>query len=127
MDFRQRLQRYLIGIGIGLLLSYLLLGDRLGNREWTPKARVKQRLEATLLEATPIAREQLALRGLELADVRGAIPAAKVDLGNTLRRGDSIFYLLDTELQGEEVRLIVLGLRDFDRDSTATLWELHAR
>lgn len=50
-----------------------------------------------------------------------------MDVSDTEHRGDSLFYAVNTKLQGKDTRLIVVGLRDFDRDSTATLWAIQGR
>ncbi len=123
-DFRRRLLRYLIGVSIGLGLSFLFLGDRLGNMKWTPKARIKQRLEATLVRATPAATAAMQQRSITLEQVRASIPDAQVDMGATRRSADSIWYTLRAEPGGVPAQLVIVGLRNFDRDTTATLWSL---
>lgn len=127
MDLKRRLQLYLVGLIIGGVAAYFFFGERLTNAAWTPEEKIKQRLRSTLLKATPEAEEQLRSRSIELSDVRGAIGQASVEFSSTERKGDSLFYRVDTRLNGAEARLIILGLRDFDRDSTATLWRIEER
>ena len=86
-----------------------------------------QRLRSTLIQAAPEAQRALQERALQLADVRAAVDRATIDLGRTVRTSDTLYYAVDTDLKGENVRLIVVGLRDFDRDSTATLWRIEQR
>ncbi|MCW5899096.1 MAG: hypothetical protein KIT10_07475 [Flavobacteriales bacterium] len=124
MDFRRRLLRYLIGVAIGLGLSILFLGDRLGNMAWTPQARIKQRLTATLVRATPQAEEAMRARSITLEEVRASIPESRVHLRATRRTADSIWYTLRAEPDGVPALLVIAGMRDADVDSTATLWSL---
>lgn len=127
MDLKRRLQLYLIGLIIGGVVAYFFYGERLTNSAWTPSEKIKQRLRSTLVKASPEAEQQLNARSLQLSDVRNSLKEANVELGNTKRSGDSLFYTVETKLHGREARLIVVGLRDFDRDSTATLIRIEDR
>lgn len=127
MDLKRRLQLYLVGLIIGGVVAYFFYGDRLTNSAWTPEEKIKQRLRTTLIKASPEAEQQLATRSIQLSDVRASIEHASVDVSDTKRSGDSLFYTVDTKLQGRDARLVVVGLRDFDSDSTATLWSIQDR
>lgn len=124
MDLKRRLQLYLIGLIIGGGAAYFMMGDRLTNGAWTPEQKIKQRLRSTLLSASPQAEQQLAQRAISLGDVRTSLDSASVQLSDTKHSGDSIYYTVDTRLKGQEARLTIVALRDFDRDSTATLWSI---
>ena len=124
MDLKRRLQLYLVGLVIGGGAAYVMMGDRLTNGAWTPEQKIKQRLKSTLLQASPEAEQQLAQRTLSLGDVRTSLDSASVQLSDTKHSGDSIFYTVDTRLKGLGSRLTIVALRDFDRDSTATLWSI---
>jgi len=127
MDLKRRLQLYLVGLVIGGGMAYFIYGDRITNGAWLPEAKLKQRLRSTLIKATPEAERQLAERSLQLGDIRAALENAEVDFSASRRTPDTIYYAVDTKLQGSDVRLTVVGLRDFDRDSTATLWAIRPR
>ncbi|MBX2972898.1 MAG: hypothetical protein KF797_07340 [Flavobacteriales bacterium] len=127
MDLKRRLQLYLVGLIIGGVAAYFFYGERLTNSAWTPQEKIKQRLRSTLIQAAPEAEAQLQERSIDLATVRASLDKADVDLKDTKRTDDSLYYAVDTKLQGRDVRLIVVGLRDFDRDSTATLWRIEER
>lgn len=127
MDLKRRLQLYLVGLIIGGLVAYFFYGERLTNSAWTPSEKIKQRLRSTLVKASPEAEQQLNARSLQLSDVRNSLKEANVELSDTKRSGDSLYYSVETKLHGKEVRLIVVGLRDFDRDSTATLMRIEER
>lgn len=127
MDLQRRLTLYLFGLIIGGGVAYWYYGDRLTGGAWLPENKVKQRLESTLLKAAPQAQAQLEAWPADLEQVRKAIPTATVSFGQSVRTPDSIYYALEGTVAGKAARLVVVGLRDFDRDSTATLWELKAR
>ncbi len=127
MDLTRRLQLYLVGLIIGGAVAYFIYGERLTNSAWTPEEKIKQRFRSTLIKATPEVELQLTGRGLQLGDVRAALDSASVDFSASRRTKDSIYYAVDTRLQGRDIRLTVVGLRDFDRDSTATLWHIADR
>ena len=127
MDLKRRLQLFALGLVLGGLVAYGIFGDRLFNGAWTPTAKVKQRLLSTLVAATPEVQADLAERQLQLADVRKALATADINLSDTDRGDDTIFYAVDALLNGRTSRLTVMALRDFDRDSIATLWRIEDR
>jgi hypothetical protein len=127
MDLKRRLQLYLVGLIIGGVVAYFFYGDRLTNAAWTPEEKIKQRMRSTLVKATPEAEEQLAAWSMQLSDVRASIAEASVHVSDTERAGDSLYYTMDTKVLGRDARLVIVGLRDFDRDSTATLWRIEPR
>ena len=127
MDLKRRLQLYLVGLLIGGVVAYFFYGDRLTNAAWTPEEKIKQRLRSTLVQSSREANRQLQERNLGLADIRAALEHATIDLAQTKRTTDTVYYAVDTDLKGQPVRLVVVGLRDFDRDSTATLWRIQQR
>ena len=106
MDLQRRLTLYLFGLLIGGGMAYWIYGQRLTSGAWLPENKTKQRLESTLLRSTPAADKDLATWPADL---------------------ESIYYALDGTVNGRDARFVIVGLRDFDRDSTATLWSLRAR
>jgi len=118
----RRIRFYAIGLLIGGAAAYAILGDRLTNGAWTPESKVKQRLRSTLLKASPEAQQELIARNLQLADVRLAMPTADIDFGESERGDDTIFYAVEAMLNGNSTTMVIMALRDFDTDSTATLW-----
>ncbi len=127
MEFGRRLKLYLFGLIIGGVLAWLLYGERLLNAGWTPEARIKERIAATLLRTSDEGAEAMRRRSISLADVKAAIPDAEVILKETRRQGDSILYSLHASINTGPAHLIVLVREDYDRDSTATLLSLEAR
>ena len=122
MTLFRRIRFYAIGLLIGGAAAYAILGDRLTNDAWTPESKVKQRLRSTLLKASPKAQQELIVRNLQLADVRLAMPTADIDFGDTERGDDTIFYSVEAMLNGNSTTMVIMALRDFYTDSTATLW-----
>ena len=127
MDLKRRLQLYLVGLIIGGGMVYFIYGDRATNAAWTPESKLKQRLHSTLLQARPFAQDQLVDHALQLEEVRLAMPKASVDFGESRRTPDSIYYAVDATVKEKNFRFTIVGLRDFDRDSTATLWAIERR
>jgi hypothetical protein len=126
MDFGRRLRLFLFGLIIGSVLAWFFLGDRLTNTAWTPEARIKQRLTATLVKATPAAQAQLNAWPADLPTVRNAIPGSEVILSRTRRNGDSLFYSIDAEIGGRAAQLVVMVFEPYEIDSTATLLSLRS-
>ena len=124
MTLTRRIYLYLVGIILGGVVAYGIYGDRLFNGAWTPENKVRQRLQSTLIAITPEAQAALDERSLQLTEVRKALATADINLSDTQRGDDSIFYAVDAVLNGAESRLTILALRDFDTDSTATLWRI---
>ncbi|MBL7957019.1 MAG: hypothetical protein JNM49_03590 [Flavobacteriales bacterium] len=121
MDLQRRLTLYLIGLIIGGGAAYFFYGERLTSGAWMPEAKLRQRLRNTLVKATPAAQSELDARGLSLSDLRQRMDSARINLGASVRGDDSLIYMVTTPLRGKELTLRIGTLRDFDRDSTATL------
>ena len=121
MDLQRRLTLYLIGLIIGGGAAYFFYGERLTSGAWMPEAKLRQRLRNTLVKATPAAQSELDVRGLSLSDLRQRMDSARINLGASVRGDDSLIYMVTTPLRGKELTLRIGTLRDFDRDSTATL------
>ena len=124
MTLQRRLTLYMFGLIIGGGVAYWTYGTRLTGGAWLPEAKVKGRLRSTLLAATPSAQMQLDNRALDLATLRSHMDSASVDFGASRRTDDSLIYAVTARVHGSDLRLRVCALRDFDRDSTATLLEL---
>jgi hypothetical protein len=127
MDFGRRLKLFLFGLIIGGALAWLFFGQRLLNAGWTPSARIKKRIDATLIRASADAQRSMAAWPTDLRSVRAAVSEAEVILKETRRSGDSIFYTLDATVAGKAARSIVLVMEHYERDSTATLLSLTPR
>ncbi len=124
MPLRRRIFLYMIGVLIGGALAYSFYGERLVSAGWLPEQKIKQRLASTLIDARPPAREQLDGMQVQLADLRKMMPDASIDLKNSRRTDDSIYYRVDMTVADRPAEMIIAVLRDFDRDSTATLWSI---
>ncbi|MCB0791402.1 MAG: hypothetical protein H6595_08535 [Flavobacteriales bacterium] len=127
MTFQRRLQLYLFGLVLGGVLSYLIFGQRLFNAGWMPEDRIRLRLESTLVKGRPEALGRLRSWNADLGTLRGRMKSADVVLKRTERRGDSLFYHIDLDVNGHPATLEVLAFKNYDTDSTATLWELRER
>ncbi|MBK9147856.1 MAG: hypothetical protein IPM12_08570 [Flavobacteriales bacterium] len=124
MDLQRRLTLYLFGLIIGGAAAYWFYGERLTSGAWMPEAKLKQRLASTLLKAAPSAQAQLDARSITLAEIRHRMDSARIDFSASHRGADSLIYAVRAPFKGKELQLRISALRDFDRDSTATLLEL---
>lgn len=70
MNFSQRLIRYLVGMGIGLALVFMIFGPR-GCGKWLPGNQVKKRIREknANIEISPLANCQMKCQGLLLEDI----------------------------------------------------------
>lgn len=127
MDLKRRLFLYGIGLIIGGLLAFFFMGERLTNMKWTPEERIKLRLKSTLVKSTTEAHQAMLAWPTDLEAVKKSIPAADVLVKNTVRNGDSLFYVLDAEISDRPARMVFLVFSDAMSDTTATLWELGSR
>ena len=125
MSLQRRLTLYLFGLIIGGGVSYWIYGKRITSGAWLPEHKTKQRLVSTLVRATPQAERSMATWPTDLEGVRLGIASATVVFSESIRRNDSIYYALDGTVAGRQARFVIVGLRDFDSDSTATLWSLN--
>jgi hypothetical protein len=114
----------MIGVFLGGLLAYAFYGKRLTSAGWLPEQKVKQRLASTLIDARPVAQNKLDDLGLQLSDLRKNMSASSIDLEKSRRTDDSIYYHVETPIGEVNAELTIAVLRDFDRDSTATLWTI---
>lgn len=124
MDLQRRLTLYLLGLIIGGALAYWFYGQRLTSGAWLPEAKLKQRLRSTLVKATPAAQQALDDRSISLSDLRVRMDSARIDFGASTRGKDSLVYAVAAPFNGSKLHLRISALRDFDRDSTATLLEV---
>ncbi|MBK8226456.1 MAG: hypothetical protein IPK70_04705 [Flavobacteriales bacterium] len=124
MDLQRRLTLYLFGLIIGGGAAYWFYGERLTSGAWMPEAKLKQRLASTLLKATPSAQVQLDARSITLSGIRHRMDSAQIDFSASRRGPDSLIYAVSAPFNGQYLRLRISAMRDFDRDSTATLLDL---
>ena len=127
MTLKRRIALYMVGILIGGGLAYMFYGERLTGADWLPDERVKKRLSATLIKSSPKARSQLQAWPAELSDLRQVMHEASIDLKGSRRTPDSIYYSVQAEVKGRQAQMVIVVLRDLDRDTTATLWDLQER
>ncbi len=112
---------FMLGLGLGTIVSFMIFGKSCTNTAWAPEARVKLRMKSTLTRATPAADAALRTMELELADLRAGMDSLEVDFGASRRTSDSLYYAIGGKLKGRSILLRVAALRDYTLDSTSTL------
>lgn len=78
MNLRQRLFRYLTGVGIGLILVLLAFGNR-SCTDWMPNKRVLKRLSETELIVNAQARCKMNCMGIGNEDIKFLLANGDVD------------------------------------------------
>ncbi len=127
MTFSRRLRLFMLGIGLGTLLSFAIFGKSCTNMAWAPEARVRLRMETTLVRATPDADAALKALQLDLATLRANMDSLDVDFSKSRRTGDSLYYEMTGQLNGRALALSIATLRDYVIDSTSTLLSVRAK
>ncbi|MBL7986036.1 MAG: hypothetical protein JNM91_13610 [Flavobacteriales bacterium] len=127
MTFGKRLRLFMLGIGLGTILSFLFFGKGCTNMAWAPEGRVRLRMKSTLIHAAPAAQAQLTDLHLDLATLRAQMDSCDVDFSASRRTDDSLYYAMSGRVAGHEVAFDVAALRDYTIDSTATLLRIVAR
>jgi hypothetical protein len=127
MTFGRRLRLFILGLGLGTLLSFAIFGKSCTNTAWAPDARVRLRMKSTLVRATPQAEEALKTLQLDLAALRAGMDSFDVDFSHSRRTDDSLYYELNGAVQGRAVQLNIATLRDYEVDSTSTLLMVRPR
>ena len=127
MTFSRRLRLFMLGLGLGTLVSFAIFGKSCTNTAWAPDARVRLRMKTTLIRATPDAQAALDAVGLDLAALRGGMDSLDVDFSRSRRTDDSLYYELSGPVHGRSLELHIAALRDYTIDSTSTLLGLRVR
>ena len=127
MTFGRRLRLFMLGLGLGALVSFAIFGKGCTNTGWAPDARVRLRMRSTLVRATPSAQAALDTLRLDLAALRSAMDSFDVDFSNSRRTADSLYYELTGTMHGQPIVINVAALRDYEVDSTATLLMLRTK
>ena len=121
MTFTRRLRLFILGLGLGTLLSFAIFGKSCTNTAWAPDARVRLRMKSTLIRATPQAQEAMDAMKLDLAALRTGMDSLDVDFSHSRRTDDSLYYELNGPVKGRTVQLSIATLRDYEVDSASTL------
>lgn len=121
MTFGRRLRLFMLGLGLGTLVSFALFGKGCTNTAWAPDARVRLRMKTTLVRSTPRADAAMDLLRIDLATLRASMDSLDVDFSRSRRTEDSLYYELAGPVHGQPLELSIATLRDYVIDSTSTL------
>ncbi len=127
MNFSRRLRLFMLGLGLGTVLSFAMFGKSCTNTAWAPEARVRLRMKTTLVHATPQADEALRTLQLDLPALRAAMDSLDVDFSKSRRTSDSLYYRMSGRVNGRALELYIAALRDYAVDSTSTLLSVSVR
>lgn len=109
MTFTQRFSRYLIGIFIGVLLSFVLFGQR-SCTSWMPSNRVRAIITEKPLRLTDEARCLFECYGLPAGWAHSLTEEGNVAYGKSFPRETPQRYFL--EERGRNARGLMVELRD---------------
>lgn len=115
MKFWQRLRVYLIGVGIGVVLSIIIFGGR--GCDWTPTNRVKKRVFSGEIYTSDSLYCQMECQERDSAAVYDFINEADVDFSLSETQSTPKVYHLSHE--GEVMKIAL-----YDTTSTIQSWEL---
>lgn len=117
MKFWKRVQVYLIGVGIGLVLSFIIFGGR--GCDWTPTNRVKKRIFSGAIFTSDSLFCQMQCQERDSASVYQFIDRADVDFSMSETQTEPKVYHL--ALDGEVMKVAL-------HDSTSYIqsWEMAA-
>jgi hypothetical protein len=121
MTFGRRLRLFMLGLGLGTLLSFMIFGRSCTNVAWAPDARVRLRMKTTLVRSTSRADAAMTALRIDLATLRASMDSLDVDFSRSRRTDDSLYYELSGPVNGRDVELSIATLRDYVIDSTSTL------
>ncbi len=109
MNFLQRLKRFMIGFGIGLILVYFFFSDRLDLlTSWLPNERVMERLRQTELLLPDSMLCRLNCHHLDSARVADLLIDGDVSFSTSLTRQEPKLYKVDFMQHEIPVRLSFL-------------------
>ena len=94
MNFGRRLRLFMLGLGLGTIVSFMIFGKSCTNMAWAPEARVQLRMRTTLVHATPRAQAAMDALGIDLAALRAGMDSLAVGFGKSRRTDDSLYYEL---------------------------------
>lgn len=121
MTFGRRLRLFMLGMGLGTIVSFAMFGKGCTNTAWAPDARVRLRMKTTLVRSTPGADAAMNALNIDLALLRASMDSLDVDFSNSRRTDDSLYYELSGPVQGRAIKMSIATLRDYAIDSTSTL------
>ena len=122
MNFKQRLLRYLIGFGIGIMISLFFFGDKLHLfTSWLPSNVVKSRLVDSYWDVSPRSTCLLACIEMDVPEFKSQIVSGEVDFKGSLTEGEQKEY----ELVFPESDLL-RSARFAVKDSSARILDIRA-
>ena len=96
MNFLNRLSKYLMGVLIGLALTYIMFSER-GCMDWLPSERIKEDIRSRGIMDTEEVACYLKCRGLSVSDVADLVTEGDINYGESSTRELPRKYLIESE------------------------------
>jgi hypothetical protein len=120
MNLRQRLFRYLTGVGIGLVLVLLAFGNR-SCTDWMPNKRVLKRLSETELIVSSYARCKMDCMGLGNEEIKLLLANGDVDFKMSDTKSSPLKYRVNVQRENKST----YWMEFLAADSTSTIVEVN--
>ena len=96
MKFLNRLSKYLMGVLIGLALTYVMFNDR-GCMDWVPSERIKEDIRSRGIMETEEVACYLECRGLSVSDLADLVTEGSINYSESTPRGIPRKYFIESE------------------------------
>ena len=96
MNFLNRLSKYLVGVLIGLALSYIMFSER-GCMDWLPSERIKEDIRSRGIMDTGEVACFLDCRGLSVSDLADLVTEGDINFGESSPRELPRRYFIESD------------------------------
>ncbi|MFZ6051890.1 hypothetical protein [Halocola ammonii] len=121
MNFRQRFNKFFIGLGIGTLLCIILFGGR-DWFGWAPNARVLKRLNETELQITERAKCLMDCREITEDDLYHLLETGSVQFDLSEVHQNPLIYIVDASRSESENYRMTFAAGDSTSTVTKVEW-----
>jgi hypothetical protein len=116
MKLKKRIVYYLIGFGIGLILTILIFQGR--GCEWTPGNRVKSSIQNSKILISPLEKCRIACLSLADAQVFELVNNGSVDFGKSVTKETTSSFVIE----GTQKEITYLKYHMYLEDVTLEFW-----
>ena len=96
MNFLNRLSKYLMGVLIGLTLTYIMFSER-GCMDWLPSARIKEDIRSRGIMNTNEVACYLECNGMSVSDLADLVTEGSINYSESTTREIPRKYLIEQD------------------------------